>query len=146
MALSMEARRELEQHWLPNLSDWGLARLADMLDRGDPMLIRHNWAAARAMGCLATHAGWNHEETEHLGDSAGREWLARVAGIPLCRSYVVRDWDFAGSDPYRLWELRGELVRLFREEQCARRERMEQPCDDGFERDPADVLAPIEAV
>lgn len=123
MALSVEARWELEQHWLPNLTDRALSRLVELLDRGDPMLIRQHWAAAGAMGCLATHAGWNHEQTEHLGDSAGPIWLSQVAGVPLCRSHLVREWDFAGYDPYRLWELRSELVGVFRDEQRARRER-----------------------
>jgi hypothetical protein len=129
----MEARRELTEHWLPNLTDRGLARLADLLDRGDPMLIRRNWATARAMGCLATHAGWNHEETEHLGDSAGPVWLSRVAGVPVCRSHVVREWDAAGSDPYRLWELRAELVALLRGEQQARREGSRSPREEETE-------------
>jgi hypothetical protein len=120
MVLSSQARRELEQRWLPNLTDAALQRLIDLLGRGDPRLIQRNWSDAGVRGCLATHVAWNDPRTERLGDYAGAMWLQRVAGVPNETSTVVRDWDLAAHDPWESWELRGDLLRLLREEQIAR--------------------------
>ena len=49
------------------------------------------------MGCLATHAAWNHPQTAHLTLDAGITWLHRVAGLNPATSHVIREWDRRGA-------------------------------------------------
>jgi hypothetical protein len=69
------------------------------------------------MGCLATHIAWNHPQTVHLTLDAGINWLHKVARLNPATSAVIREWDSRGSQS---WELRSELLDIFREEQSHR--------------------------
>jgi hypothetical protein len=115
--LSNDAVHELRQRWLPHMTDDGLRRIAGLLERGDPLLIRRTWVVAGAMGCLASHAAWHHPATAHLGETAGSEWLSHVTGIAPGRSFVIRDWD--ESSPCD-WSVRSEILAIFREELARR--------------------------
>ena len=53
--LSAECLRELKTSWLPNITEAGLDRLVELLDRGSPLLIHGSFTRAVPMGCLATH-------------------------------------------------------------------------------------------
>jgi hypothetical protein len=111
--LSTQCVHELETAWLPNLTDQGLERLIGLLEKASPLLIHGCFTRAVPMGCLATHAAWNHPTTAHLNLEAGITWLHRVAGLNPATSYVIREWDTRGS---RDWEMRSELLAVFRQE------------------------------
>jgi hypothetical protein len=110
--LSQESLRELHTSWLPNLTEVGLDRLIELLEKDSPLLIHGSFTRAVPMGCLATHAAWNHPHTAHLTIDAGVCWLNRVAGLNPATSHVIREWDrCAGFD----FEVRSELLAIFKE-------------------------------
>src|SRR5438067_9678306 len=115
--LSQESVRELHTSWLPNMTDAGLARLIDLLEKGSPLLIHGSFTRAIPMGCLATHAAWHHPQTCHLTQDAGITWLHRVAGLNPGTSFVLREWDRLGVQDL---DLVADLLQLFRQEQKAR--------------------------
>jgi hypothetical protein len=117
--LSQECVRELHSKWLPNITGEGLDRLIDLLEKGSPLLIHGCFTRAVPMGCLATHAGWHHPRTAHLTLDAGITWLHRVAELNPATSHVIREWDRCGASD---WEVRAELLRLFKEERARRQE------------------------
>jgi hypothetical protein len=115
--LSPECVRELHASWLPNITDDGLDRLIDLLQKDSPMLVHGCFTKAVPMGCLATHVAWNHPRTTHLTLDAGITWLHRVAGLNPATSHVIREWDCRGKDN---WQLKQELLREFQEERGRR--------------------------
>jgi hypothetical protein len=115
--LSPQCLDELRSAWLPNMTDEGLDRLIDLLDRGSPLLIHGCFTRAVPMGCLATHVAWNHPQTRHLTLDAGITWLHCVAGLNPATSHVLREWDRCGIHDLAL---RGELLTIFRQERQAR--------------------------
>ncbi len=117
--LSEHSIRELRAAWLPNITDSGLDRLIDLLEKGSPLLIHGCFTRAVPMGCLATHAAWNHPETAHLTLDAGITWLHRVAGLNPATSHVIREWDCRGSQN---WEVRSELLAILKEEREVRQQ------------------------
>ena len=117
--LSQECDRELRSAWLPNLTDEGLERLIDLLEKGSPLLIHGSFTRVVPMGCLATHAAWHHPCTRHLTLDAGITWLNRVAGLNPATSHVIREWDRCAASN---WEIRAELLAAFKEERRSRRE------------------------
>jgi len=117
--LSQESIHELQTSWLPNVSDAGLDRLIDLLEKGSPLLIHGSFTRAVPMGCLATQIAWNHPRTAHLTLDAGICWLNRVAGLNPATSHVIREWDRCGSADY---ETRAEIMAIFKEHRAARRE------------------------
>lgn len=109
--LSMECIRELHRSWLPNMTNDGLNRIIELLEKGSPMLIHGSFTRAVPMGCLATHIAWNHPQTSHLTLDAGVTWLHHVAGLNPATSVVIREWDrCAGAD----FEFRTELLNIFK--------------------------------
>lgn len=121
--LSHESIRELQASWLPNITDQGLHRLIDLLEKGSPLLIHGCFTRAVPMGCLATQAAWNHPETSHLTLEAGITWLHRVAGLNPATSRVIQEWDAVGSQD---WAIRADLLKHFKEE-LARRSTKTRP-------------------
>jgi len=117
--LSSECIRELHSSWLPNITDAGLDRLIDLLEKGSPLLIHGCFTRAIPMGCLATHAAWNHPRTAHLSLDAGISWLHRVAGLNPATSHVIREWDGNGSQN---WEVRSALLTHLKEARHRREE------------------------
>jgi hypothetical protein len=115
--LSQDCVRELRTSWLPNLTENGLDRLIDLLEKGSPLLIHGCFTRAMPMGCLATHAAWHHPDTAHLTLDAGITWLHRVAGLNPATSLVIRAWDCCGAHDYTV---RSELLDHFKEERQAR--------------------------
>lgn len=111
--LSPESARELQTAWFPNMTDAGLDRIIELLEKGSPLLIHGSFTRAIPMGCLATHAGWNHPKTEHLTMDAGICWLTHVAGLNPATSQVLREWDRSCSFNH---ELRDDLLQNFRQE------------------------------
>ena len=107
--LTHECAAELRSSWLPNLTDAGLSRLIDLLDKQSPMLIQGCFTRAVPMGCLASHAAWNHPATEHLLLDAGINWLHRVAHLNPATSVVIREWD---SRAQRNFEFRAEVFNI----------------------------------
>src|SRR5262245_42080069 len=87
--LSQECVREFCTSWLPNMTDPGLDRLIDLLEKGSPLLIHGSFTRALPMGCLATHVAWNHPRTAHFTLDAGINWLHRVAGLNPAVSHVI---------------------------------------------------------
>ncbi len=118
--LSPECLNELRTVWLPHLTDSGLARLLDLLEKGSPFLISGCFTGAVPMGCLASHAAWNHPATAHLNVEAGITWLHQVAGLNPATSRVLREWDLRGSADL---DLRTDLVAELRDEQTRRTRR-----------------------
>ena len=112
--------QELRSSWLPNITDAGLDRLVDLLEKGSPLLIHGCFTRAVPMGCLATQVAWNHPRTAHLTLDAGISWLHRVAGLNPATSHVIREWDSRGSQN---WEVRSDLLTVLREERQRRQER-----------------------
>jgi hypothetical protein len=115
--LSPECLRELQTSWLPNLTDPGLNRLIELLEKSSPLLIHGCFTRALPMGCLATHAAWHHPRTAHLTMDAGINWLHYVAGLNPATSLVIKEWDRRGAQD---WELRADLLAAFRQERAAR--------------------------
>jgi hypothetical protein len=116
--LSEPCRRELRTSWLPNITNEGLDRLIDLLEKGSPLLVHGCFTKVVPMGCLATHVAWNHPQTAHLQLDAGISWLHRVAGLNPATSYVIREWDCRGSQN---WEVRSELLAELQQERERRR-------------------------
>lgn len=116
--LSQECLDELRTSWLPNITDAGLDRLIDLLDKGSPLLIHGSFTRAVPMGCLATHVAWNHPRTAHLTLDAGICWLNHVAGLNPATSQVIRAWDRTGTADF---EFRSALLAVFRVERRRRR-------------------------
>lgn len=110
--LSQECLHELETRWLPNMTNQGLDRLIDLLEKGSPLLIHGSFTRALPMGCLATHVAWNHPRTAHLNLDAGVCWLNRVAGLNPATSHVIRAWDRSGNCNF---EMRAELLAVLKE-------------------------------
>jgi hypothetical protein len=102
--------RELQTAWFPHMTDAGLDRVIDLLEKASPLLISGCFSKAASMGCLATHIAWQHPQTEHLDIEAGVAWLTRVAGLNPATSQVIREWDTRGAKD---WTLREDLLRVF---------------------------------
>jgi hypothetical protein len=115
--LTAECAAELRTAWLPNLTDAGLDRLIEMLEKGSPFLIHGTFTKSTPMGCLASHAAWHHPRTAHLNQDAGITWLHHVAGLNPATSHVLREWDSRGTKDL---DLRSDLLNLFRHERQAR--------------------------
>jgi hypothetical protein len=117
--LTPECLHELRSAWLPNLTDSGLDRIIELLEKTSPLLTHGCFTRAIPMGCLATHAGWHHPRTSHLTQDAGITWLHRVAGLNPGTSHVLRAWDdrLGVRDP----DLVADLIRAFCQERTARR-------------------------
>src|SRR5262249_49131428 len=63
--LSAEFVRELRMVWLPNVSDAGLDRIIELLEKGSPLLVKGRFTGVMPTGCLATHVAWNHPRVSH---------------------------------------------------------------------------------
>jgi hypothetical protein len=118
--LTTECLAELRSAWLPNITDTGLQRLIDLLEKASPLLVHGCFTRAVPMGCLASHIAWNHPRTCQLTLDAGITWLHQVAGLNPATSEVLRAWDIQGI---RDLELRSALLRELRAEQDTRRQR-----------------------
>jgi hypothetical protein len=114
---SPQTLTEFRSSWLPHITDAGLARVVDLLEKASPLLIHGAFTRAVPMGCLASHIAWRHPETHHLHDEAGVVWLTQVAGLNPATSSVILDWDRLGLHD---WELRNELIAACRREQSRR--------------------------
>jgi hypothetical protein len=121
--LSAEFRNEIHSAWLPNISDRGLDRLIDLLEKGSPLLLAGRFTSAASTGCLATHIGWHHDAVCGRTDDAGILWLTRVAGLNPATSHVIREWD--KHDPCE-WGIRQEILALFYDERARRSVEMTQ--------------------
>jgi hypothetical protein len=115
--LSADFVRELRASWLPNISDVGLNRVIDLLEKGSPLLLSGRFTEAIPRGCLATHIAWNHPAVTHRTTDAGILWLTRIAGLNPATSHVIREWDRHCPQD---WTFRNELVSLLRAEREAR--------------------------
>lgn len=116
--LSPDFAMELRRSWMPHVTDSGLDRLVELLERASPLLIRGSFARALPMGCLASHIAWHHPSTAHLSVEAGIQWLARVAGLNPATSHVIRQWDAAGPNDFAF---RSGLLAFLRAERERRR-------------------------
>lgn len=110
---SPSALTEFRTRWLPQATDAGLARLAELLETGSPLLIHGAFTRALPMGCLASHLAWHHPATEHLNADAGIRWLTKVTGLNPATSAVILAWDRDGVHDR---ELRGALLSACRDE------------------------------
>src|SRR5262249_28792960 len=120
LMLSPECLAELRAAWLPNITDAGLQRLLELLEKGSPLLVHGCFTRAVPMGCLASHVAWNHPRTQRLTLDAGITWLHAVAGLNPATSHVLREWDRRGVHNL---ELRADLLAAFRAEKEARQAR-----------------------
>jgi hypothetical protein len=108
---------EFRTTWLPHVTDAGLTRLIDLLEKASPLLIHGAFTRAMPMGCLASHIAWNHGQTCHLQHEAGVFWLSRVAKLNPATSAVILAWDRSGVGDF---ELRTALLGACREEAARR--------------------------
>ena len=115
--LSQECTRELKTSWLPNITDVGLDRLIDLLEKGSPLLIHGSFTRSVPMGCLATHIAWHHPRTAKHTLDAGICWLNQIAGLNPATSHVIREWDRCAESDY---EIRCDLIAAFKEERDRR--------------------------
>ena len=111
--------RELQTAWFPNITDTGLDRLIELLEKGSPLLIHGAFTRAVPQGCLATHIAWNHPATCRLQHEAGVIWLSRVAKLNPATSAVILAWDRAGVADF---ELRNGLLAACLDERAKRAE------------------------
>lgn len=107
---------EFRVAWLPHITDDGLSRIIELLEKGSPLLIHGAFTRALPMGCLASHIAWNHPRTCHYHHEAGILWLSRVAGLNPATSAVILAWDRQSGD----YALRSELLEECRLEQQRR--------------------------
>lgn len=114
--LSPECVHELRTSWMPHLTDSGLDRLIELLEKNSPLLVHGCFTRTVPMGCLATHAAWHHPRTSHLTLEAGINWLHRVASLNPATSRVIREWDNRAGD----LDLRAGLLEEFRQERQRR--------------------------
>jgi hypothetical protein len=110
---------------MPHLTDSGLDRLIELLEKNSPLLVHGCFTRTVPMGCLATHAAWHHPETCHLTMEAGINWLTRVAGLNPATSRVIRDWDGHAGD----LDLRAGLLEEFRQERQRRQAPVAEPAE-----------------
>jgi hypothetical protein len=115
--LSQECLYELKTAWLPNITDSGLSRVIELLEKGSPLLIHGCFTKSVPMGCLATQVAWHHPRTSHLTIDAGITWLYRVAELNPATSLVVREWDRQGAHNF---EIRQDLLAEFAAERQRR--------------------------
>src|ERR1043166_1713977 len=115
--LSSECNHELKTSWLPNITDVGLDRLIDLLEKGSPLLIHGSFTRSVPMGCLATHIAWHHPRTAKHTLDAGICWLNQIAGLNPATSHVIREWDRCAESDY---EIRCDLIAAFKEERDRR--------------------------
>ena len=115
--LSTECNRELRSAWLPHMTDAGLNRLIELLEKASPLLIHGCFSRAMPMGCLATHIAWNHPRTACYSVEAGINWLHCVAGLNPATSHVIREWDRRGAQDF---EMRGDLLEILADERRRR--------------------------
>lgn len=108
---------EFRADWLPHVTDAGLNRIVELLEKASPLLIHGTFAKAVPMGCLATHVAWNHPETCRLQHEAGVVWLTKVAGLNPATSALILAWDQAGVGDF---ELRNDLLAACAEERDRR--------------------------
>ncbi len=104
---------EFEQCWLPQITNAGLNRLIELLEKGSPFLTHGSFHSGPLRGCLATHIAWNHPQTCYLDEDAGVFWLTKIAHLNPATSKVILSWDELGQAN---WYMRMELVRLLRME------------------------------
>jgi hypothetical protein len=120
---------ELHNSWLPNITDAGLDRLIDLLEKGSPLLIHGSFAQTIPMGCLASHVAWNHPRTADLSNDAGIVWLNNVAHINPATSHVIRVWDSCSRCDY---QVRTELLEVLKQHRTKRTHRrleaVVEPC------------------
>lgn len=130
---TIEPVAEFRTAWLPHITDSGLNRLIDLLEKASPLLIHGTFTRAVPMGCLASHVAWNHPQTCRYDHEAGVMWLSHVAGLNPATSAVILAWDRHGAGDF---QLRSALLEACREEQAARH------CEPAGSRlaDYADVL------
>ena len=112
-----EPLAEFRTAWLPNVTDGGLSRLVDLLEKASPLLVHGTFTGALPMGCLASHIAWNHPQTCRFDHEAGVLWLSRVAGLNPATSAVILAWDRSGTGDF---QLRTALLEACRDEQAAR--------------------------
>jgi len=121
---------EFRALWLPHVTDAGLNRLIELLEKASPLLIHGAFTRAMPMGCLASHIAWNHPQTCQHQHEAGVMWLSNVAGLNPATSSVILAWDRHGAGDFAL---RSDLLAACREEQVSRRERGTQNAECGIE-------------
>ena len=115
--LSQECTRELKTSWLPNITDVGLDRLIDLLEKGSPLLIHGSFTRSVPMGCLATHIAWHHPRTGQRLEQRVHLAVQRPEFVRV-RSREVRDQVHALVETERkqtahaLGEREDEFMRL----------------------------------
>lgn len=118
--ISQECLQEFRAAWLPHITDTGLDRVIELLEKGSPLLISGSFSRAMPMGCLATHIAWHHPRTAHLTQDAGICWLFQEAHLNPATSSVIREWDNRGAQN---WETRAGLLEVLHAEKASRAER-----------------------
>ncbi len=108
---------EFRAAWLPNVTDAGLNRIVELLEKASPLLIHGTFTRAVPMGCLASHIAWNHPRTCRYDHEAGVVWLSKVAGLNPATSAVILAWDRNGAGDFAL---RSALLAACRQEQQSR--------------------------
>ena len=108
---------EFRAAWLPHITDDGLNRLIELLEKASPLLIHGTFTRALPMGCLASHIAWNHPRTCRFDHEAGVMWLARVAELNPATSAVILAWDRHGAGDFAL---RTALLETCRSEAAVR--------------------------
>jgi hypothetical protein len=111
---------ELRDEWFPHITDAGLNRVIELLEKNSPLLIHGAFTRAVPMGCLATHIAWHHPQTCRWTVEAGIMWLSRVAGLNPATSKLIRVWDSAGQHDL---DLRSSLLAAFKSERDRRQSR-----------------------
>jgi hypothetical protein len=108
---------EFRTAWLPHITDAGLARVIELLEKASPLLIHGAFTRTMPMGCLASHIAWNHPRTCQFQHDAGVMWLSHVAELNPATSAVILAWDRHGAGDFNL---RSELLAACLEEQARR--------------------------
>jgi hypothetical protein len=114
---------EFRTNWLPHVTDDGLERVIELLEKASPYLIHGAFTRSLPMGCLASQIAWNHPQTCQYQHEAGVLWLTRVAGLNPATSSVILDWDRNGLHDF---ELRACLLDACKVERARRIEEVSE--------------------
>ena len=93
---------EFRAAWLPHVTDGGLNRIIELLEKSSPLLVHGTFTRAVPMGCLASHIAWNHPQTCRFDHEAGVQWLTNVARLNPATSAVILAWDRRGAGDFAL--------------------------------------------
>ena len=102
--LNHECVRELEQSWLPNITDSGLERIIDLLRKDSPLLIHGCFTKAVPMGVAWRRTLPGIILSRNIARSMPAFIVSTTSHLNPATSLIIREWDARGRNN---WDLHG---------------------------------------